>query len=380
MIVRNIKLKNFRCFSDFQLNFDNKFVVLEGNNGTGKTSILEALYYACYLRSFRTRTKNELISFSQNHFFIQVDFDEEIDPISNQIQIGYSRSDGKSVKLNKKSISSFKDIISRYKVIALVEDDLQLIVGAPEFRRAYLNQSLFLLEPDLIDPFKEYKRNLDQRNKFLFINSNNKISGSVYDELYSWTKLLWEKTVFLQNKRIELLNKIQKSVNIFLQSYFKTLDQDISIELTYARKNMNKNKSEETFNVVDSFDLFWKKYELKLMANEMRWQRSLFGIHLDDFYINFKNKRARFFASRGQQKLILFLLKIAQLIQIQGSETGILLLDDFITDFDIKRLVSSISLLKDQQFQSFITSPIESLFHSRLLKDKKLDFDFFSIK
>ncbi|MBD3273597.1 DNA replication and repair protein RecF [Candidatus Dependentiae bacterium] len=367
MFINELKLKNFRCFSDFKLNFEDKFVVLEGNNGSGKTTILEALYYACYLRSFRTRLNRELSSFKKDLFFLQVDFEEEFDLGHSSIQIGYSNKDGKLVKLNKKPVSSFKDIISRYKVISLTLDDMQLVVGAPEFRRAYLNQSMFLLDSKIIFLLKEYKKVLEQRNKFMLINSHSKISGYKKDELYSWTKQLWEKSNFLQNQRIEFLKKIEKRVNQFLNRYFCFSDNIISIELNYSKKNT----SDDNY----SYDKFWDYYQNHLLDKEQKWQRTLFGVHLDDFSINFKNKKARFFASRGQQKLILFLLKVVQLLEIQENESGVLLLDDFLTDFDVNKLVGSVSLLREQDFQFFITSPIKSFIKTRLKKNKKtIDF------
>ena len=369
MIINNLRLKNFRCFSALDLSFDNKFVVLEGDNGAGKTSILEALHYACYLKSFRTRLKRELLSFEQDHFFLQVDFEEEFDLSKNQIQIGFSKKSDRVVKFNQKPIVSYKDIISRYKVISLTEDDLQLVVGAPEFRRSYLNQSLFLLNPEILTAFKEYKKILDQRNRFIAINSQNKIAGAKKDELFTWTEQLWNKSYLLQNQRVEFLKKVENKVNLFLEKYYSTQDSKISIELIYSKKNVKQNK----------YDKFWEFYEKDLIEKEQRWQRTLFGFHLDDFTINFKNKKARFFASRGQQKLVLFLLKVVQLIEIQDNESGVLLLDDFLTDFDINKLVGSISLLKDQNFQFFITSPIKSFIKSRLKINKNLDFQTHSL-
>lgn len=380
MIINNLRLKNFRCFSDLELSFDNKFVVLEGDNGSGKTTILEALYYACYFRSFRTRLNRELLNFEKDHFFLQVDFEEQFDFNKNEIQVGYSKKDGKLIKFNKKTVTSFKDIISRYKIISLSQDDMQLVVGAPEFRRAYLNQSLFLLDPQLARSLKEYKKILEQRNRFILLNAHRAITGSKKDELYSWTEQLWQRSNELQVQRIHFLKKIENKVNHFLKKYFSAtlnvstlmfssdLDLNISIELNYSKKNI-KGKVGEA-----SFKTFWEYYEKELIEKERRWQRTLFGVHLDDFTINFKNKKARFFASRGQQKLILFLLKVVQLLEIQENESGVLLLDDFLTDFDINRLLGAISLLKAQKFQFFVTSPIKSFIKSRLKMTDKTDF------
>ncbi|MFH1461362.1 MAG: DNA replication and repair protein RecF [bacterium] len=369
MIINNLRLKNFRCFSALDLSFDNKFVILEGDNGSGKTSILEALHYACYLRSFRTRLKRELVNFEQDHFFLQVDFEEESDFSKNQIQVGFSKNNSKIIKFNQKPVVTYKDIISRYKVISLSEDDLQLVVGAPEFRRSYLNQSLFLLNPEILTLLKEYKKILDQRNRFIAINSQCKITGGRKNELFSWTEQLWSRSYLLQNQRVEFLKKVENKINLFLEKYFSTIDSKISIELIYSKKNLKQ----------DSFGEFWKFYEKDLIEKEQRWQRTLFGFHLDDFTINFKNKRARFFASRGQQKLVLFLLKVVQLLEIQENEAGALLLDDFLTDFDINKLIGAVSLLKDQNFQFFITSPIKSFMGSRLKIDNKLDFQTHSL-
>ena len=365
MIINNLRLKNFRCFSDLKLGFDNKFVVLEGSNGSGKTTILEALYYACYLRSPRTRLNRELLSFEKDHFFLQVDFEEELDLNKNEIQIGYSKKEGKLIKFNKKPITSFKDIISRYKIISLSQDDMQLVVGAPEFRRSYLNQSLFLLDSQLIVLLKEYKKVLEQRNRFIILNAHRTISGNKKDELYSWTEQLWQRSDLLQHQRILFLKKIEIKVNEFLEKYFLIPGSNMSIELNYSKKNIKGQ---------DTFKNFWAYYEKELIQKEQKWQRTLFGVHLDDFTINFKNKRARFFASRGQQKLILFLLKVVQLLEIQENESGVLLLDDFLTDFDIDKLLGAISLLMDQNFQFFITSPIKSFIKSRLKISNKIDY------
>ncbi len=377
MIISNLRLKNFRCFSDLDLSFDNKFVVLEGDNGSGKTTILEALYYACYFRSFRTRLNRELLNFEKDHFFMQVDFEEEFDHNKNEIQIGYSKKDGKLIKFNKKPVVSFKDIISRYKIISLSQDDMQLVIGAPEFRRAYLNQSLFLLDPQLAVSLKEYKKVLEQRNRFIMLNAHRAITGNKKDELYSWTEQLWQRSNLLQEQRIKFLKKVENKVNLFLKKYFLTLDSvssDISIELNYSKKNIKRKSGTLNVSSEDSFKTFWEYYEKELIEKEQRWQRTLFGVHLDDFTINFKKKRARFFASRGQQKLILFLLKVVQLLEIQENESGVLLLDDFLTDFDINKLLGAISLLKDQNFQFFVTSPIKSFIKSRLKMSNKTDF------
>ncbi|MCK4651289.1 DNA replication/repair protein RecF [Candidatus Babeliales bacterium] len=345
MIIKSIRLNNFRCFEETEFDFDDKFIVVEGDNGSGKTSLLEAIYYSCYLRSFRTRLNRELISFDQKHFFIKNIF-EDSTGILNQIQVGYSLQDGKLVRFNKKLIQSYKKIISFYKVICVTEDDLFLINGAPDFRRSFLNQSLFLSDFDFVTNLKRYRQILEQRNSFLLKISCRKLDENLKKELYSWTKQLWEHSLILQKSRVYFLKNLEKNVNKLLKEYFF---EDVFIKLEYVAKNIKFN---------EDFKQFWNRYNKNLFEKEIKWFRSLFGFHLDDFSISFKKKKAKFFASRGQQKLILFLLKVSQLFNLQSyGELGCLLLDDFLTDFDETVLNNSLNLLRELNCQVFLTCP-----------------------
>ena len=356
MFITKVKLKNFRCFENSEFDFKKQFIIVEGNNGSGKTSLLESIYYACYLRSFKTRLNSDLINFDNDHFFIQIHFDDELGS-KNQIQIGYSDQKGKLVKLNQKQVQSYKDLIDYYKVISITQDDLQLVSGAPEFRRSFLNQSLFLLDSDFVFNLRKYKQILEQRNSFLLKNIHSKLIGSLERELFTWTKQLWKQSLVIQKSRIIFLEQIEKEINKSLKNYFYELE-DVFINLKYISKNMNTSHD---------FEDFWKYHKQNFIEKELRWGRSFFGLHLDDFSISFRKKRAKVFASRGQQKLILFLLKNIQLQKLQEKDqVGCLLLDDFLTDFDDIKLKQTIFLLKDIKSQIFLTMPLKSFISSKI--------------
>lgn len=367
MFITKVKLNNFRCFQNKEFDFEKKLVIIQGDNGSGKTSLLEAIHYACYLRSFRTRLNKEIVSFDFEHFFLQINFDEDAG-IQNQIQVGHSNKDGKLVKFNQKQIQSYKDIILHYRIISVTEDDLQLVQGAPEFRRSFLNQSLFLLDPNFLSDFRQYKQILDQRNNLIAKNFKKELTQGLKDELFSWTKQLWEKSQKIQKDRIQFLLEMEQQINELLKTYFANFQVN-SISLKYICKNMNKSQS---------FDKFLKEYEKNIQQKELRWGRSLFGAHLDDFSITFSKIQARVFASRGQQKLILCLLKIVQLQKLQGQgESGCLLLDDFLTDFDFDRLNAILFLLKNLNCQVFITCPLKSFVISKI--SNLSDFQVFEL-
>lgn len=356
MRISQLTLKNFRCFQDQQFSFDKKFVVIEGNNGVGKTSLLEALHYACYLRSFRTPSGTDLIGSGTPHFFVQVkvvatsDEQELVEEAeSSTLQVGFSE-EGKSVKYNGKAVASHKQLLTYYRVVSITEDDLELVRGAPEVRRAFLQQSLLLLDAAQSSLITQYKKVLHQRNSILFRNKGVQPAAATHEELRIWSEQLWA----LSKKLVELysvfLEQLQASVNELLATYFT--QDNFSISFEYIVK-------QQEFAGAD-FNSFWSHWSLQMVRDEFAQGRTLFGVHLDDFVINFKSVKAKLFASRGQQKLVVFLMKYAQfyLVGKNNGSKSCLLLDDFLTDFDRNRLERCLELLHNSNVQVFITCPI----------------------
>jgi DNA replication and repair protein RecF len=356
VFINKIRLKNFRCFNNKTYNFENNFIIIEGKNGSGKTSLLEAISYACYFRSFRTRSNQELVSFKDEHFFVQVDFSQNSGE-SNQINIGFSSENGKLVKFNQKQIQSYKEVLDFYRVVSVTDEDLLLVGGPPEYRRSFLNQSLFLQDSENLIAMRQYKKVLDQRNSFLKNIGERKLTQNLHDELYTWTKQLWELSIVLQKERVEFLREVEQECNNYLKTYFSDTES-IEVLLTYMPRNMQPG---------ETFEKYWKKYQAKHQEKEFKLGRSFFGAHLDDFVISFQSKKARTYASRGQQKLVLFLLKVVQLKKLQRiGEPGCLLLDDFLTDFDDSRLTNALTLLFKLNCQVFITCPLQSFIVSKI--------------
>ncbi len=346
MYIKKLSLKNFRCFTDRQFDIDGQFVLIQGKNGIGKTSFLEALHYGCHLRSFRTPQPNDLINFDSKYFFISINIESQ-NQENNTINIGYSAAEGKQVKINTVPIQTYKELTQQMRIITLTADDIQLVSGYPEKRRMFLNQSIVLEDSGYIGISKKYQTILEQRNqKLLTLKKTNRPCD---DELMIWTESLWLECIRIQNKCIAMLLFLEQQVNTLLSTYFIMSEQNLSISLTYSSKHVSTTQNFTTFR-----DL----YKNSLVSTELSSGRSVFGVHLDDFIITFKKQRARVFASRGQQKLVVFLLKIAQMqIVIKHGSGAILLLDDFLTDFDHDRIQECFALLSAMPFQILITNP-----------------------
>ena len=346
-LVEKITLCNFRCFSSQTFTFNKSLVLIEGKNGVGKTALLEAIHYLCYLKSFKTHTPRELIRFDQDGFFIQANvlcnqalpeetisdhttFENECD----EIQIG-STSKKRIVKINGKQISSFSEFSTNLKVVSLAECDMQLVQGSPECRRSFIDQYVFLHNPSFADELQKYRATLKQRNA-LFQYSFDQTGYDI------WTRKLWQLALSIQKQRTKYLSQLTKTINL-LQ---KACDFSIPISMPYRSKRKLQATVEE-----------FMAQNPTLQEDEIGYQRTLFGTHLDDFIIMFNGRNSRLFASRGQQKLILILSKIAQIRDLHNKgHQSVFLLDDFMTDFDEEKLDILIPLLTSLKSMVFFTS------------------------
>lgn len=345
MYVRKILIKNFRSFSSSLLEIDNRFVAVLGDNGAGKTSLFEALYYCSYLRSFRTNSVKDLFRHGSDHFFLQVDYNKLNSEQIDCLRVGINHNQ-RIVKVNDSIIRTHKELISQFPVVILSADDIELIKGYPEGRRAFLNYSAVLRDPSLLSLLKSYRRALLQRNSLLVSRDGRK---GIDDALYFWTEQVWEKTCALQNSHSLYLRQLEETMNQLLSSYFSPFLQGAIITITYEPRH----KSQENFLS------FMDYYKQKLFERENLLKRTCFGAHLDDFKLTFREGSARIFASRGQQKLLVFLLKLSQIIQ--NKQECLFLLDDFLTDFDQNTLERSITALTSNDKGSvLISSPVKS--------------------
>lgn len=339
MLIESLKTINFRCFDESVFDFTSNTLLIVGKNGSGKTSLLEALYVACYGKSFRTHQINELVSLGKGHFFVSLAISDR-DNQRHEVAMGVD-SQSKVVRLDGKQIRSHRELLNYLRVVAVCEDDLALLQGAPEERRSFLNQSLFLLNPESTKAHTTLKRIITQRNALLA--REDLLSSTLLSELRVWTIQLWELSRTLQNDRILFLVSLLEQVNKWGSEYCG-FDEG-AVSYTYLPKKELK----------EDFESFWAYYQNDLFFKERATQRTLFGAHLDDVLFSFKAKDARSFASRGQKKLLIFLLKLAQL-SLTGNR-GVLLLDDFLTDFDREKLAQAVALLKDAGHTLFISLP-----------------------
>ena len=361
MQLVNIQLKDFRCFGQTTIDLNSPIVLICGLNGTGKTSLLEALHYACYLRSFRTHLARELVAINKESFFIKLLVSDKSNDnsIDHAITIGFAENK-RRVAINNQAIVSYKDLLTHYRIVSLTEDDLKLIQDGPIERRAFLDQALLLHDASTLILMREFRIILENRNALLH---KEVIDNETY---FIWTKKLWELTQKIQKIRKNFLRQLELEINTML---YRHVDQQVTVSLLYQAKK----QSDLPFQ-----DFLYKNPDL--LEQEMKFKRSFFGIHVDDFTIVLAGKKSRAYSSRGQQKMIVLLVKIAQVKQLIPEKGPIVfLLDDFMTDFDTERGKALLAALLELNCQLIFTSPRRDSALESTLIASKLDYKIVSM-
>ncbi len=340
------------------LDVESSVVLIHGPNGSGKTSLLEALHYGCYLRSFKTHLPREIAQTHSEGFGLALGLAS--DASFDTLQVNFSRNK-KTVRLNQQPVSSYKELYDVYKVVTITEDDLLMIQGAPSLRRSFIDQMVLLTDPAYALLLKKYRHILDNRNALL---ASGKDDGESYG---LWTDQLLGVASRIQKARVKVLEDLEKEVQVLIK---EVLSQGaLSMSYEYARPYTDIE------NISSTEDLMVRYPSLK--NHEMMQRRSLFGAHLDDFSIMFQGKSCRTYASRGQQKLIIFLLKLAHIKGLRASPGAgvVLLVDDFMTDFDDERAQALIPLMAHLPTQLIVTSPVEGLVKEKLKAYKTQSID-----
>lgn len=340
MFITSLKLKNFRCFSSYEASFEQPVVLICGPNGSGKTSLLESLYYACYLKSFKTKTTRELVGDNADAFSIKLDVSPLAQEAGAALALGYSPAK-RIIKLNDILLKSHKDLLTLYRVVAMTDEDLTLVKGYPEVRRSFVDAAISLVDPTYPRTLRKYVHIVQQRTALL---ANPILDKESYEV---WTAQLHDIAEYIRSKRVELLGLLEIEVNKLLALFFN--ESLKNVKLIYEPKT-------------PSFDI---------TKQERAAQRTLIGAHLDDFQIVMQAgsacRSSRIHASRGQQKLLALLLKVAQ-PAVTLPQSCLFLLDDIACDLDTAKFEQFFDLIASHNTQIIITSPLTTMLDNPLWK------------
>lgn len=344
MRVKNISLKNFRNHQNLNLDFNSDIVVFHGPNATGKTNLLESIYFLSLFKSFRD---------ASNYLFFKGTFNTEIKSViekegrEHTIEI-FLENRGKifanfrldGVRKTKKQLESY--------IAAVIFDPthVDLLNKSPEERRRYLNVLLSQKSSEYLENLYNYKKIVTQKNQLLANIRAGKASPS---ELSSWNEQMALFGTEIIETRREYINYLNQAIS---EVYAAVSGFARPIEVEY-QSIPGENKIATLTN--------FKKLLFDNQQREIYSASSLIGPHRDDFTLKSEGLYLAPFSSRGELRSQVLSLKILELEYLKnGEDHPILLLDDVLSELDEDRRVFLLKYLKGR-FQTFITStvPIE---------------------
>jgi len=338
MIVKSLKIKDYRNFNHVDIELHPVLNIFIGDNGQGKTNLLESIYMCSIGRTFRLNSENELIKFNESGSKIEVLLNKNNHNL--RLSLIIQKNKKKQVLINGVKLDKTSEMIGVLNNVIFTPDDLKIIKGSPVERRKFINIDISQIKPKYKYLLNNYKKVITARNNILknyYTNSQNKDIINIWNDylINIGTDLIWYRN--------EYINKLKNyAVNIYSDLSGKKEIFDISYSCNVGNvTNMDKNSIKEIFRE----KLNWN------MDHEIQKGTTLYGPHKDDIIIKINNKECKYFASQGQQRSAILALKLSE-IEIIKEEVGeypILLLDDVLSELDNKRKGYLINYIKGIQ-------------------------------
>lgn len=336
MFVKNLKIINFKNHPEKSFDFSSEINCFVGNNGTGKTNILDALHYISMGKSFLGNSDFQNIKEDENFFSIESEIEGE--EKNDIIKILLQKETKKIIKKNEKTYERMADHIGFLPSVMISPYDANLISDGGESRRKFLDAMISQTDSEYLFNLIQYQKTLQQRNALLKYFQKNRTFDVDSLEIYN-----------------EPINKfgtqIFKKRQLFVEAILPTIQHFYTII----------SKGNEKVTVIYESDLNEDNFE-NLLTKNLEKDRQLTytskGIHKDDLRFEMNGNLIKKFGSQGQQKSFLIALKLAQIKRIKEitNKNPILLLDDIFDKLDDNRVSQLIELVNEQNFgQIFIT-------------------------
>lgn len=303
-MIETLELRNFRNHKHIKVDFLSKNTFIEGLNGSGKTSIVEAINYISTLKSFKTVDDESLVLKDKPYFKIVLKTKKDT------YEVVYNEGK-KLLKINQKIYKKMSDFIANFKTVIFSPEDLNLIYGFPGIRRSFIDIVMVQINKAHLENLSTYKTILKERNALL-------------KKLSEKSDLTFLKII---NKRLEVeADKIITARTLFIEKLnkafkrrFKSFNNKDDVEVVY-KPNTSLNTLEAVLN---------GKFRADLLT-----QNTSAGPHRDELLFYFNKNNAKEFASQGQVRLITLSLKLALIDLYDKNEEIVILLDDVFSELD----------------------------------------------
>ena len=328
MKLQHILLETFRNHRKTSVDCSSGTNLFLGDNGEGKTNILEGISYLCVTKSFYAASDTVVMNVDGNGFVVTGNFLSDGN-IHYEVRVMFDKMQNqKTVTVNKSKIDKASSLIGQFPVVILSPEHSSITTGSPSDRRRFIDFVVSQSSRTYLESLLDYRRILKQRNKILsdslFSNKENEAA------IEPWNENLVHIGAIIMKKRIEFIEDFQ---NIMINSYTTLAGTKEQPGLFYLPSFECINGSKE------SIETIFHKALKDRYQEELRVGHSLVGPHRDEFIFQINKLNTRSFASQGQHKTFLIALKLAEFFYLKErcNDTPILLLDDVLSEIDGRR-------------------------------------------
>jgi DNA replication and repair protein RecF len=341
MYLHNFKALNFRNLEEIDIELSPGLNLLLGPNGQGKTNCLEAIHYLATATSPRTKRIDDLLRKGETTAYLKGELHNKKDN-PKILEFGFNKRE-KNIKLNGSSLPRIADLFGHLRVVFFSPSDLNILSGAPDERRRFIDIAIAQINPDYVRQLQEYKYILRQRNLILRKQSYQGIDNL---ELETWDQEFIKAGVKVQQHRSIACEKLGN----FLEKEYAQLTRHLEkVSLIYQSDIKGETESEKT----ESFTSLLQER----LENDLVQGSTSVGPHREDIKFLINGEDMRVFASQGQLRSAALSLRLAE-IDLLDSEVGeipVLLIDDVIYEMDESRRESFLELIT-RDGQSIITA------------------------
>ena len=365
MYLKKLELKNYRNYSHVNLNFDKNTILILGNNGNGKTNLLESIYYLSTGRSHRTYSQDEIIKWGSDYSKVKALVgSEKNDELDRFIEIELRKDNNIKIKVDKIYRRKKSDFISVLPSVIFSPDDLKIVKSGPVDRRNFLDSILEKIDGQYYKQRLQYQKILTQRSS-LIKSINRKADAVSNSTLEVWNDNIVRYGTDIIEKRYRLLAEFKAEFKDYISSFFKGVEVDLFYVFSWDRGDSpddfvdypdEKILREENFTENNLKDIFYRKLKESLQK-DLQYKTTTVGPHRDDFVILLNGKNIRSFGSQGQQRIASISLKLCELdiLRKKIKKDPTLLLDDVFSELDIERRKLLVKAVSDR-FQTFVTT------------------------
>ena len=352
MYIKGLRLVNYRNYEELDIEFSRNFNIIHGNNGQGKTNILEAIFLCSSGRSHRTSKDGELIRMDQSAAKVLLTMDK--DGMDSSVEIDLKKDEKKRIRINEIPLKKLGALMGHLTTVIFSPEDLMIIKEGPSERRRFIDITISQLKPSYFYDLQQYYKILHQRNSLLREIQQKR---DLLETLEIWNNSMAETGARIMKVRGEFLKKLSQKASA---KHLSISDGKEKLHLEYSPSVAVPEDLAENLHEIKM--AFLKKME-RAAAREQALGTTLYGPQRDDYEIFINDASLKQYGSQGQQRTAVLSIKLSE-IDIMKEETGdfpVLLLDDVMSELDSSRQEFLLKSL--DHIQTFITSTDKSFYN-----------------